>query len=192
MATISQQQSKNKLGLKECCMCYSSPSVRYLLDAKTISDKPVIMWVECPMCGIRTPVCLDTKDAVAYWNWLNREQCKHRLIAPKTSSSTTSCKPEENLKHKKNKKEENEEDNDKEVAVSKKTKQTRKKARSAANVDVAPKFVPATEIPVKKKRHRRTKAEMLEASVKKVLIAKSAAAADQKRKRGRPPKTINN
>jgi hypothetical protein len=124
--------------LNECCICAGGGKIRQAFGLSLTKAK--CYWIECE-CGLRTPMCSEYEDAVNFWNWINRE----------TQSSIN----KNNAKTKWLKKVE--EDNDR------LQKQTAEKVKKLENQS---KLSPLPTSPEKKKRHRRTKAEMEAARIK--------------------------
>lgn len=55
--------------IKECCVCFGKAIIK---NAFGLSLTPKAFWIECE-CGSRTPICDSPEQALAIWNWMNRD-----------------------------------------------------------------------------------------------------------------------
>lgn len=133
------------VALKECCVCFGKATIR---TAFGMGLQPKVFWVECE-CGTRTPMCDSPDQAIKIWNWLHRET----MSEEKRNKVKQDWLEQQRIKIE-------EEDKAKKAIVIKPIEKPKKIAKEKASKK-AIKVVDKPE--VKKKRHRRTKAEMIAA-----------------------------
>ena len=142
------------------CCCICMGGARLRQAFGLSLNKAKCFWIECD-CGLRTPMCDSQEDAINFWNWLNRET-KANALKSSAKAKWLEKVEEDNAKILKEKQE-------KLKSLQKATKEngelTKKKRhrRTKAEMEEARKAAALVTEPVKKKRHRRTKAEMEEA-----------------------------
>lgn len=131
------------IALKECCVCFGKATIR---TAFGMGLQPKVFWVECG-CGTRTPICDSPDQAIKIWNWLHRE----------TISEEKRNKVKQNWIEQQRIKIEEENKCKKAIAI-----KPIEKHKKTVNSKSSNKVV-NDKVEVKKKRHRRTKAEMIAA-----------------------------
>ena len=134
------------IALKECCVCFGKATIR---TAFGMGLQPKVFWVECE-CGTRTPICDSPDQAIKIWNWLHRE----------TMSEEKRNKVKQDWIEQQRLKIEEEENKRKKTIVINPIEKHKKTVNSKASNKVVK---VNDKVEVKKKRHRRTKAEMIAA-----------------------------
>lgn len=148
------------ISMNECCLCRGRGICRGAFTMKNISGKPDICWIECE-CGHRSPIMNSCEEAINIWNWMNRENFED-IKKKQTTIQRHKLIEEDNKK----------------FEESKKKQQIISYAKDKENLD----------IPEKKKRKRRTKAEMMEA--RKLLADQQNLNKEEKNKSNKKDKSL--